>query len=49
MLAYGQGRLESAIDDWRRVVKLHGATEQMQAFLRAAETELRRRRARIPR
>ena len=40
LLSYGQGRLEAAIDDWRKVVSLQKENRQAQAFLRAAETEL---------
>jgi hypothetical protein len=40
LLSYGQGRLEASIDDWRKVVALDQLNKQVQAFLRAAETEL---------
>ncbi len=40
LLSYGQGRLDAAIDDWRRVVSLQKDNKKARAFLRAAETEL---------
>ncbi len=46
LLAYGQGRLEAAIDDWKKVVRLQEGNTQAHAFMRAAETELAGRRAR---
>ena len=40
LLAYGQGLLEAAIDDWKKVVRLQKKNAQAKAFLRAAQTEL---------
>ena len=46
LLRYGQGFLEGAVEDWKRVLELRGKHRQAQAFLKAAETELKLRRRR---
>jgi tetratricopeptide (TPR) repeat protein len=46
LLAYGQGRLEAAIDDWEKVVRLDKDKAQVHAFMRAAKTELAARKRR---
>jgi tetratricopeptide (TPR) repeat protein len=46
LLAYGQGRLEAAIDDWKKVVRLDKDNAQVHAFMRAAKTELAARKRR---
>ncbi|MHC4922359.1 MAG: tetratricopeptide repeat protein [Planctomycetota bacterium] len=40
LLRYGQGFLEGAIEDWKRVVAMRPDHRQAKAFLKAAETEL---------
>jgi len=40
LLRYGQGFLEGAIEDWRRLLKMRPKHPQAAAFLQAAETEL---------
>ena len=46
LLRYGQGFLEGAIEDWRRVLGMQPGHRQAKAFLKAAETELKLRRRR---
>ena len=48
MLEYGQGRLEAAIADWQKVVRLEKDNAQVEAFIRAAKTELAARKRRPP-
>lgn len=40
LLAYGQGRLQAAIEGWRQVARLAPENTQARAFMRAARTEL---------
>lgn len=46
LLRYGQGFLDGAIEDWKRVLDMQGEHRQAEAFLKAAETELKLRNPR---
>jgi len=43
LVRYGQGFLEGAIEDWKRLLKMRREHRQAGAFLKAAETELKLR------
>ncbi len=43
LLRYGQGFLEGAVEDWKRVLDMQREHRQADAFLKAAETELKLR------
>ena len=43
LVRYGQGFLEGAIEDWKRLLKMRREHRQAAAFLKAAETELKLR------
>lgn len=48
LLAYGQGRLVAAIEDWGRVTRLEPDRTSRAAFLQAAKTELAARKKNRP-